>query len=498
MEILCTRPHCSRPNNFFSELSDPNQLKTTTQKFCTSCGMPLILADRYIPEKLLGQGGFGAAFKARDRYSPTSRYCVVKQFKPTGNFSPQELQLAQELFAREAKVLEELGQQHPQIPDLYAFFTPIVKDAQGNQEQYFYLVQEYIDGTDLATELQQTGQFSEAAIKKILAEVLGILDFIHQRQIIHRDIKPSNIMRDRNNKIYLLDFGAVKQITHGSNNGKSTGIYSLGFAPPEQMAGKQVYPATDLYALAVTCISLLTGKPAEQLYDHFNSRWTWHDQVNVSDRLTQTLDRMLQSSPAKRIQSAKEVLKALTQTVNSNPPAPNPSSRSTPSMTPATPISQNISPNVSQTAPSQPQKIPPVVSATAPIAATSPATPIVSARRPQFALWEVLSGAAFIGFEGSLLAIALTNLFAVSGVSIGILGGLLAGLLYAQTRRIIEGIDFAIIAAISTALIFFIPLLQGEMLFGTIIAIAAFSGVGAVAITALFRLVYSILVRLLN
>ena len=74
----------------------------------------------------------------------------------------------------------------------------------------------------------------------------------------------------------------------------------------------------------------------------------------------------------------------------------------------------------------------------------------------------------------------------------------MAGLIYAQTRRIIEKIDFAIIAAISTALIFFIPLLQGEMLFGTIIAIAVMCGAGAIAITALFRLIYLVLVRLMN
>ncbi len=486
MEILCTRPSCSRPDNFFSELSDPNNLKTATQKFCTNCGMPLILADRYLPEKLLGQGGFGAAFKARDRYSPTLRYCVVKQFKPVGNLAPSELMLAQDLFAREGEVLEELGNKHPQIPDLYAYFTPIINSTQGNQEQYFYLVQEYIDGTDLESELQQKGRFSEAEIREVLTEVLGILEFIHQRQIIHRDIKPSNIMRDRNGKVYLLDFGAVKQIANGSGSGNSTGIYSLGFAPPEQIAGKQVYPATDLYALAVTCISLLTGKPAEQLYDNFHSRWTWHNYASVSDRLMQILDRMLQSSPAKRIQSATEVLALLSPLVSSSKsasansqPNPIPNSSPNPAMAQSTPLASV-----------KPQTVPPA----APQAARSP----VPASRPQFALWEILSSSAFIGFEGGLLAIALTNVFPLAGVSIGIFGATLAGLIYAQTRRIIEKIDFAIIAAISTALIFFIPLLQGEMLFGTIIAIAVMCGAGAIAITALFRLIYLVLVRLMN
>lgn len=459
MEILCTRPNCPNPHNFFGELSSGTQVKTASQKYCTSCGMPLILADRYIPEKLLGQGGFGAAFKARDRYSPAFRDVVVKQFKPSGNLSPQEFNLAQELFAREGEVLEELGNKHPQIPDLYAYFTPIVRNAQGGEEQYFYLVQEFIDGEDLETELQKKGQFNEAETKEILMAVLHILDFIHQKKVIHRDIKPSNIMRDRNGKIHLLDFGAVKQIASGGSSGKSTGIYSMGFAPPEQMAGKEVYPATDLYALAVTCISLLTGKPAEQLYDHYNSRWNWHNYTKVSDRLKIILDKMLQPSPAQRFSSAKEVLDLLGK----------------PTALPPMPQAQTVS---------------------APKPLAKPA-PVAVANRPRFSLLELLGSAAFTGFEGGLLAMALTSVFAVSGVSIGILGAAIGGLVYAQTRRIIEKIDFVIIAAITTALIFFVPFLQGELLFGSIIAIAGLSGVAAVGVTALFRLVYGVLTRLL-
>lgn len=468
MEILCTRPNCSDPKNFFSELSSPSQVKTTTQRYCTTCGMPLILADRYLPEKLLGQGGFGAAFLARDRYSPKFRFCVVKQFKPSGNLSPQELNLAQELFAREGVVLEELGNQHPQIPNLFAFFTPIVPSIDGSsQEQYFYLVQEYIDGQDLETELEQKGQFSEPEVTAILQEVLPILEFIHQKNVIHRDIKPSNIMRDRQGVIYLLDFGAVKQIASGVNSGKSTGIYSMGFAPPEQMAGKQVYPATDLYALAVTAISLLTGKPAEQLYDNYHNCWVWRNQVQVSDRLAGILDKMLESTPSQRYQSASEVLSILNSQRSSRVYGTNL----------PTPV-QGVSPNVPtpvQANPSQPLR----------------------RNRPNFSLLEILGSAAFTGFEGALLAITLTNLLSVSGISFGILGATMAGLIYAQYRRIIEKIDLGIIAVITIAIIFLLPVLQGELVLGTIMFIAVMSGASAIAIIALFRLIYQILARLL-
>jgi serine/threonine protein kinase len=465
MEIFCTRPNCSDPKNFFSDVSSVNQIKTITQRYCTTCGMPLILADRYLPEKLLGQGGFGAAFLARDRYSPKFRYCAVKQFKPSGNLSPQELDLARDLFTREGEVLEELGHQHPQLPDLYAFFTPIVPSLDHrSQEQYFYLVQEYIDGPDLETELKQKGQFSEAEVTEICREILKILDFIHQKNVIHRDIKPSNLMRDRQGLMYLLDFGAVKQIASGSNTGKSTGIYSMGFAPPEQMAGKQVYPATDLYALAVTCISLLTGKPAEQLYDDYNNCWLWRNYAQVSDRLAIILDKMLVASPAQRFQSATEILSLLEEGKPNHPAID-------PSLVSSTPLQ-------TQTNKSLPVPNPPIM-------------------KNRFSLLEILSSAGFTGFEGALLAITLTNLFSVSGISIGILGATVAGLIYAQTRRIIEKIDLGIIAVISIAIIFFIPTLQGEIAIGSILIIAAMSGAAAIAITALFRLIHQILTRLL-
>ena len=152
MEIICTRPGCTKPHNFFSDLDTEAKIRTVQQRYCTACGMPLLLADRYIPSKLLGQGGFGAAFLACDRYKPKMPLCVVKQFQPSVNLDAHELSVAQSLFEREAIVLEELGQKHPQIPDLYAFFTPIVPNiTRTAQEQYFFLAQEFIDGQDLAS-----------------------------------------------------------------------------------------------------------------------------------------------------------------------------------------------------------------------------------------------------------------------------------------------------------------------------------------------------------
>ncbi|MFE4104805.1 protein kinase domain-containing protein [Almyronema epifaneia] len=475
MELHCTRPSCPKPINAFADLDSSAVLKTVQQKFCVTCGMPLILSSRYLPIKLLGKGGFGTAYLACDRYTPTMRQCVVKQFQPSGNLNPDQLQIAQDLFEREAQVLEALGDRHPQIPDLYAFFPLVVPGLGTSQpEEFFYLVQEFIDGQDLEHELEQRGPLSEAAILEILNSILKVLAFVHENQTIHRDIKPSNIMRHRNGKLYLLDFGAVKQVTQaqGSSPAKSTGIYSMGFAPPEQMSGGAVYPSTDLYALAVTCLTLLTGKPAGDLFDSYRNTWNWEKSVQVSPRLAAVLNRMLQSAPHQRFASAQEVLQAL------KPPAAPPSPPTTPSPPPASTALQPPSAAASSSPP------------------PAPPPPAPPAPRPQFSLLEVLGGAAFTGFEGSLVAIALVSFLGVTLVGGGSWLLFMAALTFLQWRRIIERVDLAIIAVISLGLVLMLRLYPGQLLsWQNVLIIALIAALIAVAIAILFRLIYQIISR---
>ena len=169
---------------------------------------------------------------------------------------------------------------------MYAYFPlPVPSLHSGQEDQFFYLVLEYIDGQNLEEELSQKGKFSEQEVLEVLQEILKILRFVHSKGIIHRDIKPSNIMRRRDGKIFLLDFGAVKQVTNAPiGAATSTGIYSMGFAPPEQMAGGQVFPSTDLYALAVTAVMLLTAEPITQLFDVYDNQWKWRGNVSISPR----------------------------------------------------------------------------------------------------------------------------------------------------------------------------------------------------------------------
>lgn len=471
MEIICTRPNCPHPQNSFSDLDESSKLKTVQQKFCISCGMPLILAGRYLPIKLLGQGGFGAAFLAKDRFTPTMRECVVKQFQPSGNLSPNQLEKAQNLFEREAIVLERLGNKHPQIPDLFAFFPLIVPSIhQNKEEQYFYLAQELINGQDLEEELSIKGAFSEDEVRYILVEILKVLQFVHENNSIHRDIKPSNIMRDQEGKLFLLDFGAVKEVTASAGGGGSTGIYSQGYAPPEQMSGSQVFPATDLYALAVTCITLLSGKQPDQLYDPYNNCWNWRSQVtSVSDDLAQLFDIMLSNSVKDRFQSAEEILALL-----ENPQ---------PILKPQRPLTQ---PPITQPPVSKPSVITPLDPSIPPVVIT-----------PQFSLFEIIGNSAFTGFEGGLLAIALSHLFkGITPISIGIWGMMVGGLVFLQYRRIIEKKDLPILAIISSIIMLFPTLNQNLGIMMTFI-IASLAGAGSIAIMALFRLVYQILSKMI-
>ena len=477
MEVYCTRPGCPRPQNYFPDLDDSSLLKTVQQKFCTTCGMPLILSGRYLPVRLLGQGGFGAAFLARDRYTPAMRQCVAKLLQPSVSLTPPQLKIAQTLFEREAAVLEELGNEHSQIPSLLAFFELTVPSLQpGKNDQFFYLVQEFIDGTNLEDELAVKGRFSEAETVEVLREILNVLDFVHSRGSIHRDIKPANIMRAKNGRLYLLDFGAVKQVTQSVGSAKaSTGIYSLGYAPPEQMSGQEVYPATDLYALAVTCITLLSGLQPTELFDSYRNEWNWHSRVQVSSRLAHVLDRMLLSAPSQRFQSASEVEAALM-------------SRPQQHSQPATVV---VAP---PPIPLQPTLPPPV---------RVPATPpggLQPSQRATFSIWEVLSGAAFTGFEGGVLAIALTSLLPSPGLSIGLLGMIVAGLIYGQYRRAIEQTEMLIIGAGTVALLWFFPVLQTAALaiypnspIAGVLFVGWLGALGAIAGTAIFRLIYKLL-----
>nr|WP_290227219.1 serine/threonine-protein kinase [Trichocoleus desertorum] len=297
----CLNPVCRSPQN--AEFA----------KFCEACGFKLVLGDRYYAIEPIGQGGFGRTFLALDDYKPSKPRCVIKQCFPL----PQSIRnpiKAAELFRLEAVRLEELGH-HPQIPELLAYFQ---------QDQFQYLIQEFVNGATLEQELTQNGVFSETQIRQLLSDLLPVLQFVHEHYVIHRDIKPTNIIRRRaDQQLVLVDFGAAKSASSADLSRTGTSIGSPAFVAPEQAMGKAIF-ASDLYSLGVTCIYLLTHTHPSDLFDTEEGLWLWqpHLKQSISGNLGQILDRLLQSATKKRYQSAIAALQDLQAPALSLTPVP--------------------------------------------------------------------------------------------------------------------------------------------------------------------------------
>lgn len=296
--IYCLNPDCQNPQN-------PDGCK-----FCQTCGTKLrpLLRNRYRIIQRLGAGGFGRTFLAEDVDKLDER-CVVKQLAPKTE-STRALEKATELFQQEARRLQQLGE-HPQIPTLYAYFE---------EDKRLYLVQQLIEGQNLLQELAKQGVFSEQKIWELLLDVLPMLKFIHQHNVIHRDIKPENIIRRQSDgKLVLIDFGVAKQWTESMIGSPGTSIGTLGYASIEQMQGGEAYPASDFYSLGVTCFQLLTQTDPHYLFINNGYEWVrnWRQYLNnhLSDKLNYILEKLLQKNMQQRYQSADEIL----QDLNSQP-----------------------------------------------------------------------------------------------------------------------------------------------------------------------------------
>jgi serine/threonine protein kinase len=262
-----------------------------------------LIKNRYLIDRILGQGGFGRTYLALDRQQGNN--CVLKEFAPS-NTKPEVLRKARELFEREAKILSRLN--HRQIPEFLEWFE---------DNDRLFIVQEFINGNTYGN-LRQGQTFSEKDIVQWLRDILDVLGYIHGQGIIHRDISPDNIMLPNGkSKPVLIDFGVVKyaetQLASGggvANSNQPTQVGKIAYAPSEQLRGGECYPNSDLYALAVTAIVLLTAQEPQTLMNR-DLEWKWRSHVNVSDKLAAILDRMLQEKPSDRYQSAREVLNAI-------------------------------------------------------------------------------------------------------------------------------------------------------------------------------------------
>lgn len=297
--ICCLNPDCLSPLN-------PDGTRN-----CQSCRIPLIplLRGHYRITRLLSnEGGFGRTYLAED-VDKLEESCVVKQLAPKAQGTSM-LNKAVELFQEEAKRLQELGK-HQQIPTLSAYFK---------QDNYLYLVQEFIDGQNLLMELQQRTTYNETEIREFMLDLLPVLKFIHERRVIHRDIKPANIMhRQSDGKLVLIDFGASKQLTETVRTKPGTIIGTRGYSPLEQMRDGEAYPASDLFSLGATCFHLLTGVSPVKLWTEQGYAWvaSWQQYLKnpVSNEFSQVLNRLLKRDIQERYQSADEVIRDLIQQI---------------------------------------------------------------------------------------------------------------------------------------------------------------------------------------
>ncbi|MGJ3254509.1 MAG: protein kinase domain-containing protein [Elainellaceae cyanobacterium] len=265
------------------------------------------LAGHYKIIRQLGSGGFGQTFLAIDLHLPGQPQCVIKQLKPQVS-DAASFQTARRLFDTEARVLYELGN-HYQIPRLLAHFE---------EDREFYLAQELIDGDSLTQELELGTPWPDIKVVVMLQDLLEVLSFVHQRQVIHRDIKPSNLIRRHHDrKIVLIDFGAVKQVSTqvfdaSTGSTKTISIGTQGYMPNEQLGGKPHF-SSDIYAVGMIGIQALTGvHPRFLESDPRTSEIIWRHRVpQVNTELADLLDHMVRYDFRDRFSTAVEALRAL-------------------------------------------------------------------------------------------------------------------------------------------------------------------------------------------
>jgi serine/threonine protein kinase len=260
---------------------------------------------RYRILQQIGVGGFGLTYLAEDLQLRTRPRCVVKHLRPQIT-DAETMNLANRLFQQEAEILYRLGG-HPNIPSLIAHFK---------ERGEFFLVQEFIEGHTLDREFFGGKKYNQKEIIQFLGQTLEILSFVHSQKVIHRDLKPANLIRrSSDGNIFLIDFGAVKQVNAAprapqSNEAfASVTIGSHGYMPVEQMAGKPNF-SSDLYALGLIAIEALTGIKPLDLPKTSTNEFMWAQKTQLSPELERFISKLVRMDFRQRYVSANEALAA--------------------------------------------------------------------------------------------------------------------------------------------------------------------------------------------
>ncbi len=259
------------------------------------------LVDRYLIQEVIGVGGMGSIYRARDLHFPNVvKLVAVKEMINTAP-DPIVRRTIVQNFEREANILATLN--HPAIPKIYDFFSI---------NERSYLVEEFIHGKDLEAILNETeGFFPEEQVLGWAIELCEVLQFLHNHKpdpIIFRDMKPSNVMLNQSQHIVLVDFGIAKTFQAGQ---KGTMIGTEGYSPPEQYRGEAT-PLADIYALGATLHHLLTRRdPRLEPPFSFAERPIRKINPSISPELEEVVNKALQYNPEDRFPSAEAMKEAL-------------------------------------------------------------------------------------------------------------------------------------------------------------------------------------------
>lgn len=285
---------------------------SSTNLFCIHCGKALVEKEQFIDHyqilRVLGRGGMGTTYLALNKAVNTGEAPLLVVLKEM-NTNLEKIAKARELFEREARILKSLN--HPGIPKYYDFFV---------ENKHRYLVMELIHGQNLEQHIYTQGIVKTNQAIEWMIQICHILDYLHSLNppLVHRDIKPANLMlRNVDNQVMLLDFGAVKEI--GTPFG--TRIGAEGYSAPEQSRGKPC-PQSDLYAIGPTLIFLLTGENPMTYYRHWGAEFELNFDISGISAITRDLGKVIkkvcQAKWRDRYQTAQELSQALTNCLNSH------------------------------------------------------------------------------------------------------------------------------------------------------------------------------------
>jgi len=261
-----------------------------------------VVGGRYAITRYLGGGSGIETYLADNLHRQYQSPCLIKQIELPSVHGAGKVKIERQ-FAEELSILERLGY-HEQIPQIWDHFA---------ENDEFYLVQEYIQGDNLAQRIKQQ-DLSLTEMTDILIGTLSVLSFIHQNRIIHRNIKPANlIVRYENRQVVVSDFGILMDIKNLSSNVSESSQQSdkLNYWAPEQAAGRPTI-SSDLYALGMTTIAALTGvKPSTLPRDKQTGKLVWESNIGVDRRLVKIIDKMIHLDLGQRYQSADKILQDL-------------------------------------------------------------------------------------------------------------------------------------------------------------------------------------------